>query len=72
MKTTLKEVFQSGDWIITKVTQGRGEHRIDAKRRFPKADHPSLFSKWATNEYLERLSKENYGKKLSDFKNYRH
>lgn len=69
-KATLKEVFESGNWIITKITQGRGIHRIDAKTRNRIADGENHFSKWGNNEYLNRLALENYGKKLSEFNCY--
>ena len=68
--TTLKQVFESDNWIITKISQGSGTHRIDAKRRFRRADESSFFSEWGSNSYLERLARENYGKKLSEFNNY--
>lgn len=70
MKVSLKEVFESDGWLITKISQGRGVHRVDAKRRFPKADVSSFFSEWGSNAYLEKLASENYGKKLSEFGNY--
>jgi len=68
----LKEIFESDKWLITSVSQGRGRHRIDAKRRFPVADERNFFSKWGSNEYLEKLSMENYGKKLNEFSNYKY
>jgi|AntDeeMinimDraft_6_1070357.scaffolds.fasta_scaffold07582_2 hypothetical protein len=66
----LKEIFENDSWTITKVSQGRGQHRIDAKRRFPVADESNFFSKWGSNKYLNQLSQENYGKKLNEFSNY--
>jgi hypothetical protein len=72
MKVTLKEVFESGSWIITKIIQGSGQHRVDAKRRFPIADKSSFFSEWGSAKYLERLSSENYSKKLSEFNCYQY
>ena len=67
---TLKEVFESDDWIITKVKQGLGMHRINAKRRSYRADGQNLFCEWGNNRYLEKLAKENYGKKLHEFRTY--
>ena len=69
---SLKEVFESDSWIITKISQGHSTHRIDARRRFPVADVSSFFSKWGSTTYLNRLASENYGKKLIDFRNYNH
>jgi hypothetical protein len=68
----LKHIFGSDSWIITSIPQGMGEHRIDAKRRFPVADKGNFFSKWGSNKYLEKLSRENYGKKLNEFSNYKY
>lgn len=70
--SNLKEVFESDNWIITSITQGEGQCRVDAKRRFPKSDENSFFSKWGNTKYLERLSSENYSKKLSDFSCYKY
>lgn len=73
MKVTLKEVFESDNWIITAVHQGyKRMHRVDARRRFPKADHSNFFSKWGSYNYLNRLANENYGKKLTDFSTYKY
>lgn len=67
MKVSIKEVFASDLWIITKIMQGYGMYRIDAKRRFPVADESSFFSEWGRKSYIERLAKEHYNKKPSDF-----
>jgi len=73
MNITFKEIFESDNWIITKIIQGhKGIHRIDAKRRFPVADKSSFFSEWGSAVYLTRLSKEHYNKKLSDFNCYKY
>ena len=69
-KVTLKEVFESHNWIITKIYQGFGTHRIDAKTRNRIADSQNTFSKYGSNAYLEKLAHENYGKSLSDFTCY--
>jgi hypothetical protein len=67
MKTSIKQVFESDNWIITKIMQGLGTYRIDAKRRHPIADEKNFFSEWGSKTYVERLSKENYGKSPSEF-----
>ena len=55
----MKEVLTSGNWIITGVKQGyRGRLRINAKRRYPRADEPNLFSEWGTKEYINRIRRE--------------
>lgn len=61
--TSTKEVLQSGDWIITKVMQGyNGLVRIDAKRRFHKADDSNFFSKWVKESYADKCLRD-VGKK---------
>lgn len=65
MKPTIKEVVTSPDvWIITKVSQGyNGMIRVNAKRRFPKADTPTFFCNWAKRKYVDGLrSKEGLSK----------
>lgn len=59
-KISAKEVLQSqSGWIITKVIQGyNGEVRIDAKRRFHKADEPNFFSEWVSLKYANRCRRE--------------
>lgn len=70
---TFKEVFESDNWIITKILQGpEGTYRIDAKRRFPVADKYNFCSKWGKTSYLNRLAKEKYGKKLSELSGYQY
>ncbi len=71
MKNSIKKVFESDNWTITKLSQGNGgQLRVDAKRRFPVADQSSFFSEWCTRKYAEALSSENYGKRISDFNCY--
>jgi len=66
--TSLKEVFESDNWIITKISQGHNkQNRVDAKRRFPVADKSSFFSKWGNEKYLNKLAQENYDKNINDF-----
>lgn len=65
MKPTIKEVVTSPNvWLITKVSQGyNGMIRVDAKRRFPKADVATFFCNWAKRKYVDRLrSKEGLSK----------
>ena len=65
MKATIKEVVTNPDvWVITKVSQGyNGMIRIDAKRRFLKADVPTFFCNWAKRKYVDNLrSKEGLSK----------
>jgi hypothetical protein len=67
MTTSLKTVLSSDSWIVTKIIQGRDSYRVDAKRRFPIADEKNTFSAWGSKEYVERLTRDNYGKKPSEF-----
>lgn len=61
---TLKKVFESDEWIIKKALQGVGQTRIDAVRRFPRADRERFFSKWGSTTYINQLSREKYGKNI--------
>jgi len=73
MKTTIKEVFESNNWIITKIIQGyNGKVRIDAKTRFHVPDEDNFFSNWCSRDYAERLARDNYGKNVSDFSCYKY
>jgi len=68
-KPTLKEIFEDNNWIITSILKGyNGKHRIDARRRHPVADVSSFFSEWGSEKYLNKLSIDNYGRKISGFK----
>lgn len=71
--TTIKEVFESDNWMITEILQGFGGNvRINAKRRFHVADKSSFFSGWCTEKYANKLAVENYGKKVTDFATYKY
>ena len=72
MKTSFKKIFESDNWIIIEILQGTGQHRINAKKRFPAPDENSYFSRWGKTSYLEKLARENYGKKLSEFTTYKY
>ncbi len=68
---SLKIVFESDNWIITKILQGfNNQIRIDGKTRFYQSDGINRFSKWGKRSYLESLSKLNYNKSLTDFNCY--
>ena len=70
---TIKEVFESDNWIITEILQGNGHDvRINARRRFPVADESFILSKWCSVDYANRLAVENYGKKIDEFRAYRY
>lgn len=70
---SVKEVFESDNIIITKISQGnRANVRIDAKTRFYKADHDNFFSKWVSLDYPNKLSVERYGKKVSELNSFRY
>lgn len=68
---TIKEIITSDEWIITKALQGLHKTvRIDAKRRFRKADAENFFSEWATTQYVNVLTREKYGKNIENFTCY--
>lgn len=65
--TSVKQVFESDNVIITKILQGNNNQvRIDAKTRYHVADKDNFFSKWVSFKHANKLSIDNYGKKLSD------
>ena len=69
--TTIKEVFWSDDWIITKIKRGYDKMvRIDAKRRHHKANEPNFFHEWCTEKYANGLSRDIYGKKINEMRAY--
>jgi hypothetical protein len=70
---SVKEIFESDLWIITKVMQGNRQNvRIDAKTRFHRAGENNFFSKWVSYAYAEKLSLENYGKKLTELRTFKY
>ena len=72
MKTTVKEVFESDNWIITKIIQGlRKNVLIDAKTRFHQADVKNFFSGWCSEKYADKLAKDKYGKKTKELNAYK-
>jgi len=61
MKTTAKEVFESDNWTIIKITQGlRKNIRIDARTRSYKADENNNYSEWISISYANNL----YGRSI--------
>lgn len=72
MKTTLKEVFENSEWIITGILAGRNTLKISAKRRHPEADKPSFFCEWGNTTYISKLSQDNYEKSPRDFKCFKY
>ncbi len=68
---TLSEVFRSGNWIITKISQGNGGVlRVDAKRRYRIADKEHFFSRYGSAKYINSLSHEYYGKAVDKLNSY--
>tara|TARA_R110000850_G_scaffold29786_1_gene82307 strand:- start:345 stop:563 length:219 start_codon:yes stop_codon:yes gene_type:complete len=68
---TIKEIFESGNWNITRVIRGCSKVvRIDAKTRNRIADGDNGFSKWVSLGYANRLCVDNYGKKVTDLNSY--
>lgn len=70
-KISAKEVLTSnGGWIITKVMAGyNGKVRIDAKRRFHKADEQNYFSEWVSLSYANRC-RQNEGLRKIEITHY--
>lgn len=69
---SVKQVFESGNVKITNIIQGCGQVRIDATTRFRVPDHDNFFSKWVSVEYANRLSVENFGKKVNELNAFRY
>ena len=72
MRVSIKLVLESDNWIITKIIQGTGQYRIDARRRFAVADESSFFSQWGKKSYIDRLVKDRFGKKVSDMNSFKY
>lgn len=71
MKTTIKEVIESSNWIITKIIQGNnGQIRIDAKTRHHIADEKNRFSEWCTRNYASRIAGEDIFEKYRNIIQY--
>ena len=71
--TSIKEMFENDNLIITKIIQGNNKSvRIDAKRRFPSINKGNFVSKWGKESYINSLSVENYGKKINQFNCYQY
>ena len=72
MKTSIKQVIESDNWILTAIHNGLRSYRIDAKRRFHLPDTSDFFSSWGSKKYVERLIMEKYGKKPSEMNSFKY
>ena len=68
--TTIKDVFESDSWVITKIKQGRYHVRVDARRRFFNREKDNFFSEWVSISYADRLARDNYGMGVRHFSVY--
>ena len=67
MKTTAKEVLESDNWIIIKISLGLKKNvRIDARTRFHIADGKNSYSEWISVAYANKL----YGKSIFSNKKF--
>ena len=58
-KINFKQITQSGDWKVVKAMQGRnGRVRIDARRRFHRADEQNNYSEWLSVGYVNHIRRE--------------
>jgi hypothetical protein len=65
MKTTIKDVITSKNWIITKVIPGcNGQIRIDAKTRFWIPDGENFFSRWTSCKYANSIHRSFFGRNI--------
>jgi hypothetical protein len=70
--TSLREIFESDNWIITEILQGYDNRlRIKAKKRFANDTNP-VFCEWGSLTYLNKLSIDNYGKKINQFNTFKY
>lgn len=61
MKTTIKEVFESDNWQITRIIQGFDKQvRIDASKKYSN----EKISKWCSLSYANMLCRKNKGKNI--------
>jgi len=68
---SVKQVFESDNVIITKIHQGlRKNVRVDARTRFHVSDSDNFFSEWVSIRYVNKLSMETYGKKVSQLSQF--
>ena len=70
MKISLKEVVRSDEWVIKRIRGTSSKVRVDAHRRFIKADVDNVFSQWCTVKYLDKLCIEKYNKKHNNMNSY--
>lgn len=69
---SVKQAFESDNVIITKIMQGRGQVRIDARTRHHVADADNFFSQWVSFKYADRLCRERYGKPITQHRNFQY
>ena len=70
--TSLKQVFESDNWIITEILQGYDNRlRVKAKKRFANDANP-FFCEWGSLTYLNKLAVENYCKKVNEFNTFKY
>ena len=70
--TSLREIFESDNWIITEILQGYDNRlRVKAKKRFANDANP-FFCEWGSLTYLNKLAVENYGKKVNQFNTFKY
>tara|TARA_R110000744_G_scaffold371968_1_gene483284 strand:+ start:42 stop:257 length:216 start_codon:yes stop_codon:yes gene_type:complete len=70
--TSIKEIFESDNWIITKVIESKDSFRVDAHRRFLKPNEINLISQWRSKKYVNSLCVEHYGKKANELNCYQY
>lgn len=69
---SVKQAFESDNVIITKIMQGRGIVRIDARTRHHIADADNFFSEWVSFKYADKLCREHYGKGITDHSKFQY
>jgi hypothetical protein len=72
MKITIREIINSGEWIITKVERAYNNRvKVSAKRRNHLADSKDFFCDYCSLAYLNKLLFEKYDKRANEmFKIY--
>ena len=70
---SIKQWFEDGNVLITAIHQGYNKNvRVDARTRHRVPDADNFFSQWTSERYANQLAMDNYGKKVSEFNNYKY
>jgi len=66
-----KGIFESNDWIITSLKQGKGRIKIKANRKLYIYGKRNTFSEWREEKFVNHLALRNFGMKASELSCYK-